>query len=198
MAITSGDILRLVANFIQNFNDIKNVYHVLVTGTGFGSDGEVMAAIRDYFDDVYDNIAYAIADNVEFVAIDGYNLTQDEILPGRVFVDNTEGGGSVNPMLPPQCAALVNFHTDTPGSQGRKFLPPMTDNVSDDDGSPTSGILVGMLAYGEDLIDGYDDGTWSITFGNYRPATDTFIPWASAEPRNLFATQRRRYTGSGT
>lgn len=198
MAPNIGDVLRIICKLSQAANDIQNVFHAKIqSGTAPGGS-TLLAAIISALDAAYDNINYGVADNVSYDTIALYNLTQDEYYGEAAWFTLTNGGGGTNPMLPPQNAPLVLFPTTEPGSQGKKFLPPITDNVIDDDGSLTAGFVGNMGVFASDILAGVAPGTYTVDFGVYRPITDEYISFASAIPRDFVATQRRRYTGKGT
>lgn len=198
MAPSLYDIIRVVAKMSQAANAIQNVYHCIIEGTTAPDNATLLAAIASLIDGAYDYIDYAVADNVSFDTISVFNDTADEFVGETAWPTLTVGGGGVNPMLPPQNAQLVLFTTVQPGSLGKKFLPPMTDNVLDDDGTPVAGVLANALLYGGEIVDGVDGGTYSATFGTWNPTTFVFNKFTEAVARDMFATMRSRYIGKGS
>lgn len=198
MAPVLGDVVRITVKMYQALNDIQNVYHALLSGTSAPDYQTMLANIKTAFQNLYTYIEGYTSDNVTFGSMALANLTQDEIGGTIAFTDPTAGSGSTNPMLPPQCAALLTFPTITPGVLGKKFLPPFTDAVLDDDGSPNSTALAGMANFANDVLDGVTGTDWELTFGAYNPTTEVFTEFIAGEARDLIATQRRRYSGSGT
>lgn len=198
MAPVFNDVFRAVAKMSQASNDIMNVYHYKLTGSGIPpSNGQVLEALNNVLNGAYDNIDGSMANNITFDEIEVYNVTQDEYVGVTSWLTLTTGGGSAA-MLPPQTAALVLFATNVAKSLGKKFFPPLTTVALDDDGSPTAAVLTALGLYAADLLTGWDGSTWFLLPGNYRPLAGTFLSWLSAAVRDVFATQRRRYTGSGT
>lgn len=198
MAPVLGDTIRIVCKLSQAGNDIQNVYHALLGGTVAPSNAALLATVRSWMDDAYSDIVARIADNVLFDSIWVWNMTQDEFVGEADWLTLTAGGGGTNSMMPPQTAALCLFRTAVPKSLGKKFLPPMSSLQLEDDGSIISTGLTQIGLYAAVLLAGATGATWNLVPGNYRPLVSLFIPYLSAVVRDLFATQRRRYTGSGT
>lgn len=198
MAPSLYDVIRVVAKMSQAANDIINVYYLGIEGTTPPSNSALLASIVQWLDDAYAYVAYAFADNLSFDTIDVFNRTANEFVGTDSWPTQTVGGGGVNPMLPPQTAPLVLFPTTVPKSVCKKFLPVCTDNVLDDDGTPVAGLLTNMLSYSTVIADGIDEGAWQAVYGAWSEDVFTFNKVTGAVARDLFATQRSRYTGSGT
>lgn len=198
MPVSIGDVIRIVAEARQAASVIQNVYHCLIQSGVIGDDDTFLNDITGHIENAYGNIDYAVANNVEWGGITAYNLTDDEYIGTQLFTTLGVGGGTTNAMLPPQCAPLVLLRTAAPKRLGKKFLPPITDNVLDDNGTPTAQMVTDMTDYGAAFV-GLITGTggYTLRFGTYDPVTPIFFPFISAEGRDLVATQRRRYTGKG-
>lgn len=198
MAPTVGDILRIICRLVQAANDVQNVYHGKVE-SGTPPTGATLASdMASFMDGIYNQINYGIADNIVYSSVAIYNLTQDEFYGDEPWPTLSIGGGGTNPMLPPQCAPLVLFQTATPGHLGKKFLPPITDNVLDDDGSLTAGYVTNTALLGADIVAGMSPGTYYVSFGIYSGNPAVYYPFSAAVARDFVATQRRRYTGKGS
>lgn len=197
MAVSTGDILRVVAKMARAGQDILNVYHCIVEGTGIGTNLDVITQIADDLDTAYQVLVGNISSGVTFETVEGYNLSADEYLGAVGWPVLNAGTGTGNP-LPVQTSPLVLFNTDTLNSQGRKFLPPMANGALDAQGTPNATILSNLGTFAAALLLGAGPGTWTAEFGNWRPLTLTFIPWTGAVVPDYFATQRRRYAGIGS
>ena len=195
MAPSIGDVIRVVAKMSDGSGDVQNVYHCKIAGTTAPSNGVLLVNCATIMDDAYDYFDGSVSDDISFDSIAAYNVTADEPVGETTWSTLTSGGSSGN-KLPPQVTPLVLFTTAVLNSLGKKYLPVMTAAGLDPDGSITSAILAAMSQYATELLSGIDAGLWTADFGNYRKATDTFIPWVAAIARDLYATQRRRYTGS--
>jgi len=197
MAVADGDVLRLVAKMSNGGDDIQNVFHVQVAGTGFGTNDDVLDAVSEQIDYAYTQFDQYLSDNLNFDSIEGYNVTQEEYLGEQTWPTLVQGG-SADEEIPPQCAPLCLFLTEVAKSQGRKFLPPLIKTHIDSDGTISGTALAAIYLFCTSILAGVDEGTWTAVFGNYRPLGEIFIEWVSAVARDFFATQRRRYQGKGS
>ena len=197
MAVQSGDVLRVVCKMSWGTNDIQNTYHCQVNGTNFGTNAEVLSDVSDQLDVMYGHLAGDMPGEISFDSIEGYNVTRDEYLGEQAWPSQTVGGASGDPM-PPQTSPLVLFNTAVPHSQGRKFLPAMSELYNDTDGTPTATLLFALGNYAASTLTGVNEVDWTAAFGNYRDLSGTFIPWLSSQIKDFFATQRRRYFGKGS
>jgi hypothetical protein len=196
MAPAIGDILRVVCKMSDGEDAIQNVYHVVITGSTPPSDNDLEVGLTDWADSTYDNIDGIMPDNISFDTIQIYNLTQD-LLFGEFPWPTLTVGGSAQDQMPPQCSPLLLFNTVTIRSQGRKFLPPFASDRLDTDGTIAAAALTNMASFGFSCIFGVQSVNWDLVFGNYHPVGASFSPWTSYVVRDLWATQRRRYTGKG-
>lgn len=197
MAISIGDIIRVTAKMQWNEEDIQNVYHLEAQSATSDSDLTVLGEIADTLDSAYDYLDTAIPNDVTFDSIVGYNLTQERYM-GEVSWPTLTAGSNVGDPLPPQTAPLVRFGTDTLGSQGRKFFPPMTDADLDSDGTISSAVATALGNVATILLAGVDSGTWTMKFGNWNVDLARFATWVSAFVNAYYATQRRRRPGVGS
>ncbi|GAG64308.1 unnamed protein product, partial [marine sediment metagenome] len=157
----------------------------------------VFDEIADWLDDAYDDLASSMCVTVDFDSIEVWNLTQDDLLGLGDWPTQTAGANDTNQM-PPQCAALVLFNTSTARSQGRKFLPPFGVASQDTDGSVLAASLGNILLYANKLLVDITGTGWVGTAGNWNPVLVRFAAWTTNQIRDIFATQRRRYVGSGS
>jgi len=197
MTVAQGDVLRVTAKMSYGVEDVQNVYHFLTTGSGTLSDSAAMTVIAQLIDDAMDELDLLTSDQLAFDTIEFYNLTQDTWMGEDDWPTQTVGG-SPEDMSPPQICHLALFNTDTLGSQGRKFLPGPTANFIGADGTPASGQLTTIGLYAAELLLGAISGTVVFKPGNFRKATSTFLEWVLAIIPDFYATQRRRYYGSGS
>lgn len=196
MPVNVGDIIRVVARMSWDENEIQNVYHLRVTQGDDEANADVLDDIAECLDDAYAFIDQEISNRVAFDSIEAYNLTEDEYL-GIVDWPTLAEGGAVNDPLPPQTAALALFNTQTPRSQGRKFLPVMTIAQLQHDGTVEDDTLAAIEQYIIALLAGVVGAHVEAEFGNWNEALERFADWVIGEARDLFATQRRRYLGRG-
>ncbi|MCK4959536.1 MAG: hypothetical protein KAT00_09040 [Planctomycetes bacterium] len=197
MTVQIDDVIRVTAKMSLGVEDIQNVYHFKATGTGTATDANVTIALAAGLDGAYDEIDLLFSTAIAFDTIEFYNLTQDTYL-GELAWPTLVAGDDLGDLLPPQTCMFALFNTDELGSQGRKFLGPTTHNYLGADGTPLGGVLTDLAAFAADLLVGYVTGTVTMVPGNYRKSTASFFQWVLAIIPDFFATQRRRYYGSGS
>jgi hypothetical protein len=198
VAVGNNDILRITASFDYDGDQIQNVYHMQVTTTSGDVDNATfLAELDDDIDSMYDDIVSEIFTDVDFDYIEVYNLTADEFV-GRVsWPSKTSGSGTGDP-LPPQTAPLVLFPTAVLRSVGKKFLPLYAESANDAAGTPSSAALVNLASWAADVLATKTGTGWSGVMGNWNPTLLRFAEWTSSVVQDFWATQRRRYKGSGS
>lgn len=197
MAQSQDDVLRVTAKMSLGVEDVQNVYHFIVGGTGTATDAATLTAIANLLDDAYFELQGSTSDEISFDTIEVYNLTQDTWVGELVWPSLTTGGQTGN-LMPPQTSMLALFNTDTLRSQGRKFLPPSVIDYVGADGTPLSGVLGYAANFATELLLGATSGTVTFKPGNFRALLSAFIPWVFATIPDFYATQRRRYYGKGS
>jgi hypothetical protein len=197
MTIAANDILRVVAKMSQQGNDVQNVYHIKVTSESDPDDEDVVDYIATVLDAAYDEIAGDMDTTLLFDTIEVWNITQDTFVGGTVWPTLSAGTNAGDPM-PAQCSPLVLFNTATNRSQGRKFLPPLVAGTVDTDGSILSAALAHIALYAAYFLGPQSGVGWAFEFGNFNVDLERFVPWVYSIVRDFWATQRRRYLGSGT
>lgn len=196
MAIDVNDVLRVVCQFSWDEDEIQNVYHCRVTRDDDVTDEDALSYIAQTLDTAYTHVAALITDEISFDSIEVWNVTKDEYI-GITTWTTLVDGGSDQPPLPPQNAMLCLFGTDTPRSQGRKFLPASTDYHLDSDGTVAADALGDLEDFIAELLLGVVGTYMDAEFGNWNEALERFAVWVIGEARDMFATQRRRYFGRG-
>jgi hypothetical protein len=134
---------------------------------------------------------------LEFVEIEGYNVTRDTWL-GSVSWPTQTFGTNVAEELPYQVAALVTFKTATTQHPGKKYLGGFTEDTNAGDGILTSGLLTELAAYAAVLLNGVTVEGAEFMFGNYNYALTRWAIWIAGAVDALWSTQRRRKTGIGS
>lgn len=197
MTVDNGNVCRVTAKMSVDSNDIQNVFHVVTVGAGGHADFDWLEECAQWVDDVYATVEAQINEAVLFDTVEAYNMTKDEYI-GEIGFPELIDGGDESDMLPIQCAALVLFQTPTLRSQGRKFLPPFGEGWSLPDGSPSPGAITQMGFFAAVALAGFQVDLDDCFPGNYRISGGAFIPWTNGLVQDFYATQRRRYRGSGS
>lgn len=198
MAPSANDVFRVTAKMSIGSDDVQNVYHLQAQGGAPASNAAVLADIANFMDDAYAEIAIGQPTSLNYDTIEVYNLTAEEYVGETAWPTLTAGTGADANLLPPQLSPLVLFLTGVLRSVGRKFLPMFVLGNIQTDGSLSSSALTAMAGYAAILLAGYAGSGYTLVPGNYRPLTELFIEWTEAVVRDLWATQRGRYFGSGS
>lgn len=202
MAITTGDVLRLVVSQIWDTGDImQNVYALQITGGGGPwDDDDVLDDLEDYADAMYANLTIHVVDEVNGNEIFGYRWDsgdQDFDLFG------TEpwawDPSSTDSQLPRGVASFLKAPTTNPDVQGRKYLGGHAEDVLAQ-GVWTAGLIAALALFGGDWVTPLigtltgatlTPGVWSVKLSQFFPFT------AEVGVVTIPAYQRRRKRGVG-
>jgi len=199
MPVSNGDILRIALQwFSDGVDEQVNVHHFEVDDVGTMSiDLDFMTNLAQLLlDELYDDVANEIADNILGSLITGFNVTDGVPLPPVTnlidgLATGTEGYAR-------QVTGLVFMNTGVSRRQGRSYLPSFVENAVTDTGAWNSGALTAMLSYASKLTLPITDGDVTIhrvvTHPDGSSPVDISFAGVSAFPR----TQRRRTPGFGS
>jgi len=126
-----------------------------------------------------------------------YNVTAEEFIGRESWPSKTVGSGTGDP-LPPQNCPLCLFGTAVLRSVGKKFLPVYAETANDSTGTVSGAALANMANFIADVLATKTGTGWSGVLGNWNPTLVRFAEWTSGIARDFYATQRRRYAGSGS
>jgi len=198
MTIDPGDIVRVTAKMSWiGTNDIQNVYHTEHDGGTSVDESDFMLACAAHLDDAYQHVADIQENNVLYMEVDAYNLTQDQPMLPQAW-PNLVNGDVVGETLPLQAAALVSFGTRVKKSVGRKYIGGIAESMQESGGELTVAARGFLQDFGDELLLGFTVSTVGFQWGNYRASDGRFAQWETATPRTIMATQRRRRRGVGS
>ena len=202
MTVSTGDILRVVAQFLWDDGNInQNVFNAQVTGGGGPwSDSDIQDDAEAWLDNMYANIVGNMTNNIAGNSVTVYKWDAvggdwDEVGSQAWIFTPTQ----VLEYLPKAVAAQINMGTVDPDVQGKKYIPGYTEAESSD-GLWGAGALVNLLAFAIDWYTGFVGGTsgadwqpgvWSVINSLFRAAVD------SATIPAIPAYQRRRKRNVG-
>jgi hypothetical protein len=192
-----GDVIRMTAKMTYGLNDddIQNVYHGQVFGSDV-SDDDLHEAIMTFLEGAYTQLLPDMTDEITFAALETWNITQDRPIKETAWATLTYGGNSTTSYVSTS-APLVLFNTNTARSQGRKFLPPVTE------AGVTDGILSGtvtghMVDFAAAILANILEVDVGLVMGNWSGTLARFAPFVGAVVSDILATQRRRRRGRGS
>lgn len=202
MAITDGDVLRVVASFLWTDGNVnQNIYNCKVSGgVGPYADTDVVDDMEDWLDNMYANITGNLSDEIDGNEVIVYKYDAvgddwDEVGSQSWTFDPTQ----TSDQLPRGVAPLVRLWTEDPDVQGKKYIPGLCE-VGVGDGLVVGGTLTQLLALALDWYTAFvgtgsgatfTPGIWSIALKLFKEAVDHYA--ASAIP----AYQRRRKRNVG-
>jgi len=197
MAVENNDVVRITCKFSFLSNDVQNVYHMKVSTTGPVDDEDFLDEVAADMDSMYDDITTHISNDVAFESVEVYNVTDESYIGEVAWPSKTVGGASGN-NLPPAASALCLFSTGFLRSQGRKFLPLMTLNALTTNGGVHNDVVTAITSFIADVLLAKSGVNWSGLMGNWNPDLARFAQWIAGIAQDEWATQRRRYKGSGS
>lgn len=203
MAVVVGDTIRVVAKMRDESNSlIENRYFWRNTGSGPCADDDVLTgfeaglSVSYGYPDAYMPDALA----PESIEIDVVQFSGGKLITvrsvGAIAWDSWGGGGGTGEKLPEGNAAVINFPTVVPRTQGRKFLGPLVENANSD-GLIGSGFLLSLINYAADFLAVWTVSTIEFTPGIMSKHALELVPFTSFVIPTVFGYQRRRKPGVG-
>jgi len=197
MAVNTGDVLRIEAKMFDDYGtDLVNTYHMQYSGPT-EDDVTVFGAARGWLEDLYGTFDDLLPDSTTFESIVGYNITQGIPLGEEPWVTLSTGGAVGDP-LAPQLAPLIRFVTKVAKSQGRKYLPYLTEASSELFGLVNGTTLTALVSLASQAIQDRVAGEGTMSMGNWNKDLARFAEWTSAIVDTAMRTQRRRFPGVGS
>lgn len=202
MAISQGDILRIVASLV--FPDdviMQNVFHMAVsTLVGTGDEADITDDAVGYVDKIYANhdaqMDHEITgDEVKVYEYDAVDADWDEIGTGALTVTTA----STADYLPHGVALLQTFYTLEPDVQGRKFWGGFGEG-NQADGSWTGTVLTQIVLTAADVVTTYIGTETGSTYQPivWSPTRGTGYAYSGVVTTNTICSyQRRRKPGVG-
>lgn len=189
--------LRITA--VMNHSDqaiVENVFHVLCTTTPTGDDTDVMTDMAAWLDNAYDEIDSLMSNQLNFVEVRGFDVSADAPLP-VVAWPALVTGGSATDRTAFGVAALIVFRTLKARVLGRKFIPALTEAVTEGN-DITNTFITALVSWAIVIFAGpggsESGGTYEYRIYDKlniaRPITDFVV-------RSKVAYQRRRAPGRG-
>lgn len=198
MSVAVGDIVRIAAVFQWAVQDIfTNIYHFQVAKNDTVDDTQFMQRIAAMMDTAYINVNPDVSNSVNYVNVEGINITQDVLLPPTAWPTLTIGG-SANQALPTQTTALVYYRTLRPRTRAAQYMPPYVESVNDTGGVLVAAAVANLQALGDAWVAGIADVLVEVTLGAYNKPLNRFTPVQLAVVAGRFRTQRRRRIGVGS
>ena len=196
MAINPLDVLRVTAKFSLGGVTMMNTYELIHAGVASVTEAAAQAAIATWMNTAYASVQPHMSDALSFSEIDVINVTQGTPVGLSAWPTLTVGGSSAQ-ASPLQICYLVRFPTNYLGSQGRKFIPGLTESTLDAAGFIT-GLATGALTnYAFEIVNGLLISGEDFVSGNNNVLKARFAAYTGAVVNAIVSTQRRRKQGVG-
>lgn len=196
MTITVNDIIRVAAVVTVLGQEFVNVHHLKVLSNTTANDAAAMAELVATLGTVYNNIQPDQSDTLQYLRIEGQNITQDEVLPTTAW-PGLPFGGEVLPILPTQVAPYVYWPTARLRTRASSYLPGYTEGSNTTGGQWDLGTIANLQLFGDALVPAIASANLTTQKGAYNRALDRYIPLSSAVVQPRSRTQRRRRVGVG-
>ena len=186
MSLSVGDILKIVAVMAYTDGNImENVFAAeIVAGSGPFDEEDVLDDMKDWIEDIYDNLTARISSYVDGSEVRVYRYDSgdddfDEV--GTTGFSWNPSGGTEE--LPRGVAALINAKTTDPDVNGKKYFGGFCEGFLDLGlwGSATAAALVTLTAdwytafTGTDSAADFQPGVWSPKNKDIYPLSGTFV-----------------------
>jgi len=193
--VHNGDIIRVTAKMSHGADDIFNVFHLRAYGDTI-AEATAETLIANWVDGLYTSLDENFSTGMTFDTISMFNITQDSPMNEVDWPVKTAGLNAAQ-ALPLQVSPLVLFPTSQARSQGRKYLPPITEADSDGAGQLSSDLLAGIADFIAAVLNGPSSGGTEFFPGNWNSDLARFVVWISGKAATYLRTQRRRVRGVG-
>lgn len=197
MAITVNDVLRLTAVVGFLGQEMVNVHHVKIITNTTSDDPTAMTNMLAVIAAIYANVQNDQSDQLQYLRMEGQNITQDEVLPNTTW-PGTPTGNKVFDVLPTQVAPMVFWPTTRLRTRCSSFLPGYTEDANDTNGILTAGALSNLQLFGDQWVPVLAGTGISFQKGTYNRPLDRYVPLVSAVVQPRCRTQRRRRVGVGS
>lgn len=201
MAIDNNTVLRCaVKHRLAGKSDIMNVYDLRVIESTFdGTVPSAIAAVEDWFTEMYDtcSIPSAQTDQLVHVDISIYDMTHDAPVgyTGRISALDGAETGSIMPFTD---ALLIVLRTPVARIVGRKYLGGLTETSMNNGLWENPALIVGTNI-GEWLTeDQVANADISFRYVVHQAATGAYIQATSYAARDVPAVMGKRKIGRGS
>lgn len=197
MPVSPGQVIRVVAKMRQAASDLLNVFEAFHTGVSVVADLDVMDDVATWLEALYTVLQPLMSDTLTFETYEVVNITTDTLI-GEAAWPTLTAGGDVTTPSPMQCAALVRFPSNYMGSQGRKFIPGLTEGELGSNGLLTPAWQTALASFGLLVLSGLNIDGQLFLVGKDNVDKARFSTWQSYVVNDRAATQRRRVPGVGS
>lgn len=191
-----NDVIRIVNVFDRpgSGDQYSNTLHLKVAASGWASDLVFMTEIAVYMDTAYTLVNSSVSNGIDYLHIDGQNITQNILLP-LVSWPVLVSGANASEMLPTQVTSRPYWPTKRPKTRPALCLPPMGEGAQEDGGKLTAAILATVQAFADKFVGNIVLTSGTLLYGAYNTVLDRFTAVDSRVVPLRMGTQRRRKVG---
>lgn len=197
MAVAVNDILRIAAVVTVAGQEYVNVHHLKVLSNTTVDDAAFMAELVATLASIYANIQGDQTTGLQYLRIEGQNITQDAVLPTTGWPGLPSGTSALD-VLPTQVAAFVYWPTSRLRTRASSFLPGFTEAANTPGGVWSAGAIANVQAFGDALVPAIASANVTTRKGTYNRPLNRFIELQAAVVPPRARTQRRRRVGVGS
>lgn len=174
-----------------------NTFHFKVLAASWVNNLAFMTEVAAFMDAAYTGINVNITFSLNFLHIDGQNLTQDVLLPLVAWPFLTVGGNASD-ALPTQVTARPYFPTTRPKTRAAIGLPPYGEGTQLNGGVLDAGAVTTTEAWADLFVGAILMASGTLEYGAYNRLLDRFTAVDSRVLPPRFRTLKRRRIGVGS
>jgi hypothetical protein len=197
MVVAVNDIVRITAKMKWfGTDDVVNVFTYKVDQQDLLTDLLFMTDVSEALSLAYAELVDEQSDSFTYESVDGFNITQDILLPDVAWNIITAGTSATN-IVPQQLAISAFWPTTRPKTRSQAFFSGFVVGMIDTEGEVTAG---GQTAVQDaaDIITRLTTPDIDLVKGSWNSTLSLFTPSGAAQVPARWRTQRRRRIGVGS
>lgn len=197
MSVPQNAILRVIVTLdLDSLSKAQNVFHLRHDTATAQADEDVLDAIGNWVDQLYDEISANLSQTVTIEKIEVYEEGTQEWNPVGVKTI-TWAGLNTQPRVPAGVAMMVMAYKARSGYADRKYLPGYCEDSLDGDGW-SSGALANAANFADNWITKWEDANGvDLTAVYFNRSLWESKDYVSADRSTVVSYQRRRKPGVG-
>ncbi len=197
MTVANNDIVRITAKMKWfGTDDVVNVFTYRAIQQDHATDLLFMTDVAVALDLAYAELIAEQSDDFTYESVDGFNVTQDVLLPDVPWPVITAGQSATNP-VPQQCSISAFWPSTRPKTRTQAYFAGFVVGMIDTDGQITA---AGITAAQDcaDIIFNLVTADIDLIKGSWNADLALFTPSGAAQVPTRWRTQRRRRIGVGS
>jgi hypothetical protein len=200
MTVDVGDTIRVTARLEwAGAVDVQNVFEAYCASGTPQDDDDVKADLADWLEDFYTPFLGALPDNLAFIDLDFYNVTNSAPMGQYAWPTLTAGTAGTTEISASGVAAVITAFTNVVRHHGRKFIGPIHEAAIDAgvlNAATMTALATMLIIWVTPFVGGTTGNGWVPGVTNR--ATSAFNQFRDAVVRNVPGYQRRRKANVGS